>query len=1516
MFNENIAISKNLLIAFCFICLLLFAVNTHIDGVYAVDADETGNDTLSAINDDDILENSQEDSLLQATKQLDGGTFSDIQNVIHYEVNDGDTIILNGEFLSNGPESHIIVYKNITIKSTSKATLDGDGVSGIFVVESGGSGSSFSNLILKNGNGFNGGAMLIYGKDVKVTDCEFINNYASSAGGGIFTDYEINIRPDSGRNLLVQNCIFENNSARINSGALGAYGFNTRILNCTFLSNWVYDKNVNYVYGGAMQIGRKDYISNSLIKDCKFINNSAISSSKDAFSHAGAACIREGVTYENCLFEGNSADRGGALTAHCSATVKNCTFLSNLANDFGGAIYNVNEVASINLNVSDCNFEYNSADYGGAINLEGNSITVEDCNFNENHAFVDGGAIYINSKVLDIYDSNFTSNDAKHNGGAVYVNGESTTVQDSYFKSNIAIANPEVNDDGLGGAIYINGSSDKVENNVFEFNVARNGSAIYYDESGDDLIITNNVLNQNQAWVYALPVYANDIYYGDSEEIGAIIYGGNNIGDYDNLLISNSIYNAASTRNIKINGLTPVEGATSSGEVYQDSREYNIDVLLTVEHSDGTVVYNNTLKSSYLGETADILTDLKPGEYTLTATHYEDDFYKAISNTTTFVVKPKIDVKLRKATQSSDYNYHDLIMWTINVVNNGPNNATDVKVSDVLPDGLVYKSHEASIGNYSNGVWNIGNLTIGESATLNIITLINKTGDIINKANVTGIEFDWNLTNNDDSEKISVNEASDLSITKTANVTYADYGELVKWTIVVRNNGPDIAHNVNVTDILPSGLILRNSPENYESGIWTIGTLGVGESRTLEIVTLVNKTGILRNTASVEGSEYDYDSSNNVASKAISVAGSSDLEVLKDVNVSNPNYGDLVKWTVTVRNNGPDVATGVNVTDILPAGLVCRSAIASIGSYVNGVWTVGSLNNGDSAILTIVCLVNKTGYIENVVSVVGNEYDYNPANNNASKAINVPDASDLEVSKLVNVSNPNYGDLVKWTVSVRNNGPDTAHNVIISDLLPEGLIVKDTTGNYDAGKWIIDSLGVGSSMSFEIITLVNKTGTLRNIVSVKGDEYDINKSNNNASRDINVPKAADLEIIKTVNDTDPNYLDLVEWTITVKNNGPDTATGVNVTDILPNGLIYQSHTITKGNYSNGFWTVGDLVKGEVATLKIISKVNKTENITNLVNVTGNEYDIDKTNNVANESIFTPLSTDLEITKLVSNSTPNYHDLVKWTIIVKNNGPDDASEVFVEDIIPDGLIVRNVTGNYSNGKFHIGSLKAHSSITFEVVTFVNKTGVLINHASVSGHEYDYNMLNNDCNSSINVSDACDLEISKTVDNSTPNYKSNIKWVISVKNNGPDKATNVHVNEVLGEEFELIRATPSKGYYINAVWTIGELDVGETVILEIITKINKTGNFTNVVNVSAEEYDYDMTNNEANRSIVVDPSIFYKSTNSENTIRIYCKQNNHKKHRCHYISLLPASHSLYICIKSSISKVTRILLLFLL
>ncbi|MBQ9025896.1 MAG: hypothetical protein IJ104_05925 [Methanobrevibacter sp.] len=365
MFKNKIAISKNFLIAICFVSLILFAV-TSVDafeldesysGADSIGFETNGNYNLNAI-DEDKLGNSQENMLSSPkTVQLTDGNFSDIQNAIHYSLENGDTLDLEGNFIADKPDSFIFVYKNISIISTSGATLDGKNISSMFIVERDGSESYFSNLIFNNGKNIYGGAMYVFGKDVTIENCEFNDNYATKGGGAIYTDYDIEHNPDAGRNLMIKNSKFYNNFATTAAGAVGAYGYNVRILNCSFDSNKVYDKNGGAVYGGALQVGKEEFVSNSLIKDCKFINNKAISVSGTQLSHGGASCLRDGVGYENCIFEGNSADFGGALTAHCSGTIKNCTFVSNSANDYGGAISNSEESNSINLKIIDCRFD-------------------------------------------------------------------------------------------------------------------------------------------------------------------------------------------------------------------------------------------------------------------------------------------------------------------------------------------------------------------------------------------------------------------------------------------------------------------------------------------------------------------------------------------------------------------------------------------------------------------------------------------------------------------------------------------------------------------------------------------------------------------------------------------------------------------------------------------------------------------------------------------------------------------------------------------------------------------------------------------------------------------------------------------------------------------------------------------------------------------------------------------------------------------------------------------------------
>lgn len=88
-------------------------------------------------------------------------------------------------------------------------------------------------------------------------------------------------------------------------------------------------------------------------------------------------------------------------------------------------------------------------------------------------------------------------------------------------------------------------------------------------------------------------------------------------------------------------------------------------------------------------------------------------------------------------------------------------------------------------------------------------------------------------------------------------------------------------------------------------------------------------------------------------------AGSSDLQVEVEVSDETPGIGDDVVFVVTARNQGPDHATGIEITQSLPPRLQFVSATTSQGEYEpdSGVWAVGTLAEGQRATLTIVLRV-------------------------------------------------------------------------------------------------------------------------------------------------------------------------------------------------------------------------------------------------------------------------------------------------------------------------------------------------------------------------------------------------------------------------------------------------------------------------------------------------------------------------------------------------------------------------------
>ena len=822
------------------------------------------------------------------------------------------------------------------------------------------------------------------------------------------------------------------------------------------------------------------------------------------------------------------------------------------------------------------------------------------------------------------------------------------------------------------------------------------------------------------------------------------------------------------------------------------------------------------------------------------------------------------DLAVDKSVNVEAPNLGDQVIWTIIVTNEGPDTAINASVSDVLPDGLSFVSASATAGSYDEtaGTWQIGDLANGASVTLEIVTTVDTTEAITNIATVTSDTPDEDPTNNTD-EDTTDPVAADLAVEKWVDDNAPNLGDEVAWTIVVTNEGPDTAINASVSDVLPDGLSFVSANATAGSydettGTWQIGDLANGASVTLEIVTTVETTDGITNIATVTSDTPDEDPSDNTDEDTTDPVAA-DLAVDKSVSNDAPNLGDEVTWTIVVTNEGPDTAVNASVSDVLPHGLTFVSASASVGSYdeTTGVWQIGNLANGASVALEIVTTVETTDGITNLATVTSDTPDEDP-NDNTDEETTDPVAADLIVDKSVSDDAPNLGDEVTWTIVVTNEGPDTAINASVSDVLPDGLSfvsANATAGSYDetTGTWQIGNLANGASVTLEIITTVETTEAITNIATVTSDTPDEDPSDN-TDQDTTDPVAADLAVEKWVDDNAPNLGDEVAWTIVVTNEGPDTAINASVSDVLPDGLSFVSANATAGSYdeTTGIWQIGDLANGASVTLEIVTTVETTEAITNIATVTSETPDEDPTNNT-DEDTTDPVAADLAVDKSVNVEAPNLGDEVTWTIVVTNEGPDTAVDAKVSDLLPAGLSFVSASataGSYdeTTGVWQIGDLANGASVTLEILTTVETTEAITNIATVTSETPDEDPTNNTDEDTTDPV-AADLAVDKSVNVEAPNLGDEITWTIVVTNEGPDTAVDAKVSDLLPAGLSFVSASASVGSYdeTTGTWQIGDLANGASVTLEIVTTVETTDGITNIATVTSETPDEDPTNN---------------------------------------------------------------------
>ena len=848
-----------------------------------------------------------------------------------------------------------------------------------------------------------------------------------------------------------------------------------------------------------------------------------------------------------------------------------------------------------------------------------------------------------------------------------------------------------------------------------------------------------------------------------------------------------------------------------------------------------------------------------------------------------------VDLAINKTSDKVTYKYLDNVIYTIVVTNHGSDDSFNVTVRDMLPNTLRFIS---ASGNYDpvTGIWFIGHLAKGQSATLTITAQAIFPGIITNDANVTGSGYDVNLTNNHDNITITVPDCVILNVNKVAiggviNITggikNVVAGEEVIYQVLVSNHGPSTAVNVVLTDNYQTKdlTVVAYSLDNitwipYTKGAnINLGDMTSGSSILVYFKAMVNAStrGIVHNVVNIT---TDTDDVRGIfsAEEHVNVMANSTLKVDKTAEIKELNPGDTIHYIITVTAGGSSDSLNIVLKDMLDSTLLdVNSATYAIDGVNKGSWT-GSIDLGNMLTGTAVTvdiwakvLSSADRDVFNLVNVTSDEH---PEGNTSNTTVHVR-IVDLAVDKLVNNSVPKYLDMIEYTIVVVNNGPDKSFNVTVGDLLPDGVKFISSNGQYnpDTGVWFVGDLDNNESAILKIVVQVIKVGNITNNVNVTGTGHDTNLTNNNASVSVSVPDCVILDISKVANSTVIVAGENVGYTVVINNYGPSVASDVVLKDIFnSNELLNLQYSLNGVDWLdyNGSVSLGDINAGTNVTVYFRAKVNGSVrgDVLNTVNITTSVDDA-RGNFTDNETVNIIANTTLAVIKDAEIKALNPGDTAHFVITVIAGGSSDSLNVKLEDILDAGLLdVKSATYRINGGNLtdytqiiSLGNMHTGSKIVVDIyAAILGATGQdIFNCVNVTSDEHPEG---NTSNTTIHVNIA-DLEIIKIVNNATPNYGDEITYTITVRNNGPDNSTNIKVSEVLADNFKFISANASKGYYdlTNGVWAVGNLTNNETAKLVITVKIVKTGFIQNNVSVNGTGFDPNVTNNNATVNITV-------------------------------------------------------------
>jgi len=338
-------------------------------------------------------------------------------------------------------------------------------------------------------------------------------------------------------------------------------------------------------------------------------------------------------------------------------------------------------------------------------------------------------------------------------------------------------------------------------------------------------------------------------------------------------------------------------------------------------------------------------------------------------------------------------------------------------------------------------------------------------------------------------------QSADFSLTKTASPkTFSSDGQTISYTVTARNTSAGQLNSVRISDPMFGGDMTNCIDSNGD----TTPPFNLDTNQIMTCTATYQTTandvsaGEIVNTATVRGFANEEDRQVRTATATVRFSkptpppppGSPTLGVTKSsvpASGSTVHRGDQVTYTLAYSNTGTAGASGVTLTDALPADLdyVIGSASNS-GSYDAAsrtlTWQLGSVAQGTSGALTFAASVAQTATDGEVLHNVGviAAPGINVASNSDDVTVAVPaPTGTVTIRKSVDKKSAGFGDTLTYSVTVGATGNKDQTHVIATDDVPAGTSYVGGSASCDSPceasqtegvvTWNVGTLAAGTS---------------------------------------------------------------------------------------------------------------------------------------------------------------------------------------------------------------------------------------------------------------------------------------------------------------------------------------------------------------------------------------------------------------------------------------------------------------------